>query len=113
MPHVLINGISIPATKGANLRNILLKNGFTPHNGASAILTCRGLGTCGPCAVQVTGRVSKITAIEKMRLGFPPHKPENNLRLACQCKILGDVTIIKHDGFWGQIPISPDTAIHP
>ncbi|PSJ71403.1 (2Fe-2S)-binding protein [Sphingobacteriales bacterium UPWRP_1] len=113
MPHIFINGITIPALKGANLRNVLLKNGLTPHNGNSAVFNCHGLGTCGTCAVQVTGRVSKMTAIEKLRLGFPPHKPENNLRLACQCKILGNVTIVKHDGFWGQTLISPDTTMHP
>lgn len=103
MLNIYFNGSCISAKKGSNLRSVLIKNGFTPHNGTSAMLNCRGLGTCGTCAVQVIGQVSEFTPIEKVRLGFAPHKPENKLRLACQCKVLGNVTVIKHGGFWGQM----------
>jgi ferredoxin len=43
-----------------------------------------------------------MTAFEKWRLSFPPHRSENGLRLACQCKVLSDLTITKHGGMWGS-----------
>ena len=52
--------------------------------------------------MKIKGEVSPLTAMEKWRLNFPSHKVENGLRLACQCSILSDLEIEKHDGFWGQ-----------
>ena len=48
-----------------------------------------------------------MTRIERLRLGFPPHKTnhsiENNLRLACQCNVLGDLKLEKLAGMWGNL----------
>ncbi|MFK7735909.1 MAG: 2Fe-2S iron-sulfur cluster-binding protein [Pirellulaceae bacterium] len=63
---------------------------------------CRGLGTCGTCAVRIEGSVSEMTSIERWRLSFPPHSHQNDLRLACQCKVEGDLAIEKFPGIWGQ-----------
>jgi hypothetical protein len=30
-----------------------MKRGISPHNGKSRLINCRGLGTCGTCAVEV------------------------------------------------------------
>jgi Na+-transporting NADH:ubiquinone oxidoreductase subunit NqrF len=65
-------------------------------------LNCRGHGSCGTCAVAVTGAVSEPTRRERLRLRVPPHDPDSGLRLACQARVLGDVRVEKHDGFWGQ-----------
>jgi hypothetical protein len=46
--------------------------------------------------------VSKQTSSERRRLSLPPHSPEDGLRLACQTRVQGDITVRKHDGFWGQ-----------
>ena len=46
-------GITITAVKGTLLRTALLQNGLTPHNGRAELINCRGLGTCGTCAVEV------------------------------------------------------------
>ena len=66
----------------------MLEAGVTPHNGRAALINCRGLGTCGTCAVEVQGPVEpqQWTAAERLRLHFPPHSPPGNqrLRLACQ-----------------------------
>ena len=35
-------------------------------------------------------------------MGGFPHRPESGLRLACQCSVLGDLKITKHDGLFGQ-----------
>jgi ferredoxin len=60
------------------------------------------MGTCGTCAVRITGPVSEPTAIEKLRMNWPPHQPEDGLRLACQCSVLGDIDVTKYEGLWGQ-----------
>jgi ferredoxin len=89
-------------SKNVNLRKAILQNELFPYNQLSKILNCRGLGTCGTCAVKIEGDVSDKTKIEKWRLNFPPHKETDSLRLACQCKILGDLKITKYYGFWGE-----------
>ncbi len=102
MPHLRVGSRTCEARPGETLRAALLRAGLSPYNGAAAVLNCRGLGTCGTCAVEVRGPVSPMTAVERWRLGFPPHRRENGLRLACQCRALGEVNVVKHPGFWGQ-----------
>lgn len=95
-------GREIAVREGANLRKALLKAGLSPYNGAAHQLNCRGLGTCGTCAVAIEGRVNEKTKIEKWRLNFPPHREERGLRLSCQVKVLGKLNLTKHEGFWGE-----------
>lgn len=95
-------GRAIPCEEGDRLRLVLLRAGVSPHNGQAQWLNCRGNGTCGTCAVQVEGPVSGMGPREKARLSFPPHTLAAGLRLACQARVLGDVTVTKHEGFWGQ-----------
>ena len=45
---------SIEVLEGELLRTSLLKGGITPHNSGSTYINCRGLGTCGTCAVKVS-----------------------------------------------------------
>jgi ferredoxin len=102
MPNVHYKGTVLECKTGAKLRNVLLKNGLTPHNDSSRYLNCRGLGTCGTCAVKITGHISKMQWREKQRLSFPPHHLSSGLRLACQTEVHGDVQVEKGEGFWGQ-----------
>ena len=102
MPKIRFKGKEIRCAKGQNLRSALQMFGLTPHNKQARMLNCKGLGTCGTCAVKIEGEVSEIGYLEKRRLNFPPHNLEDGLRLACQCKILGDVDVIKGEGFWGE-----------
>jgi ferredoxin len=102
MPIVTFQDIKMECMVGANLRKMLVKNGIGPYNGSAKMINCHGLGTCGTCAVEVLGDVSEMTQREQLRLSFPPHEGSTGLRLACQCSVLGDVTVRKHEGFWGQ-----------
>jgi ferredoxin len=102
MPIITFQNKKLVCESGENLRTILLRNQVPPYNGAAKLLNCHGLGTCGTCAVEIKGAVSQKTPVEKWRLNFPPHKEENDLRLACQCKVLGDLDVKKHEGFWGE-----------
>ena len=101
----------IDVKDGEILRSALLKRGVSPHNGNSRLINCRGLGTCGTCAVEITpaskgGIIPMERSVkENLRLSFPPHNSASqapNLRLACQVQICDDVTVVKRDGFWGQ-----------
>jgi ferredoxin len=91
------------AERGVNLRAALLSGGCSPHNDGASLVNCRGLGTCGTCAVEIVGPVSPPTRLEEARLRFPPHQGgPGRLRLACQVEALGDLQITKRAGFWGQ-----------
>mmetsp|Transcript_15859 Transcript_15859/g.28151 ORF Transcript_15859/g.28151 Transcript_15859/m.28151 type:complete len:207 (-) Transcript_15859:113-733(-) len=104
--NVTCRGVTFQARRGQLLRTALLEAGVSPHNGRSKLINCRGLSTCGTCAVRVEGAVSppEASTRERLRLNFPPHRPPANqyLRLACQVRLEGDVYVGKMDGFWGS-----------
>jgi ferredoxin len=116
MPNVEFAGASISVETGENLRSALMRAGLPLYNGAACLIHCRGIGTCGTCAVAVTSIdpsksvddcLSSPTRIEKARLAFPPHASGSDLRLACQCKVLDDIQVHKHAGLWGHRVASP------
>ena len=102
MVKVLAQGKTITCNQGRNLREVLLENGIDLYNGGSTVINCRGIGTCGTCAVEIVGEVSEATWRDKKRHSLPLHSPTRNLRLACQTQVLGDIRVTKFDGFWGQ-----------
>ncbi|MGK7922848.1 MAG: 2Fe-2S iron-sulfur cluster-binding protein [Trichodesmium sp.] len=102
MVKIQAAGKIITCAKGANLRQVLLKNGIDLYNGKASIINCRSLGTCGTCAVVIEGAVSPPEWREKARLSLPPHSPNSNKRLSCQVQVLEDIKVTKYDGFWGQ-----------
>jgi ferredoxin len=114
---------SISIQKGETLRTALMKRGISPHNGQSRLINCRGLGTCGTCAVEVKAlggaldmgaiQPKERTAMERIRLNFPPHGSEDqscDLRLACQIQVYEDVQVTKKSGFWGHSSSKGDLA---
>jgi ferredoxin len=102
MPIITTQGKTFACELGANLRQVLLDNGAEVYNGAANPINCHGLGTCGTCAIEVEGTVSEMGWREKARLSLPPHSLEKNRRLSCQIKVLDNLIVIKHQGFWGQ-----------
>ena len=102
MPTVKFSGRSIECLQGSNLRMVLLHARLPLYNDAARALNCRGRGVCGTCAVRLEGLVSEPTTAEAVRLKLPPLGGEAGLRLACQCKVLGDVTVTKLSGFFGS-----------
>ena len=105
------NALSFPVLHGETLRTASLRRGIaSPHNARANLINCRGLGTCGTCAVHIVeGTVDPPTqnAVETIRLQLPPHSNKggnrsNTLRLACQVQVIEDVTVEKRSGFWGQ-----------
>ncbi|SFC24281.1 2Fe-2S iron-sulfur cluster binding domain-containing protein [Halobiforma haloterrestris] len=108
MPTVYYRGERIECERGANLRDVLLETGLSPHNGMADTLNCGGHATCGTCAVRLEGDVSEPTAAERRRLSVPPLRGREGLRLACQTEVLGDLEVRKGEGFWGQREPSDD-----
>ena len=102
MPTVRFAGREVECPHGANLRVVLLRARLPLYTLVARAIHCRGRGACGTCAVRVLGPVSEPTDAELRRLRLPPHHPESGLRLACQCSVLGDVTVAKQDGLFGQ-----------
>ncbi|WP_331232952.1 2Fe-2S iron-sulfur cluster binding domain-containing protein [Natronorarus salvus] len=102
MPTVTFEGREVECAEGAVLRDVLIGSGASPHNGRTRYLNCHGMATCGTCAVEVEGAVSDRAGGEARRLSFPPHDTESGLRLSCQVRVEGDVTVRKYPGFWGQ-----------
>ncbi|WP_129117021.1 2Fe-2S iron-sulfur cluster-binding protein [Halegenticoccus tardaugens] len=102
MPTVTFRGKRIECEDDVVLRDALLAAGESPHNGRSKRLNCRGHATCGTCAVAVDGPVSEMGARERRRLSLPPHSLDSGLRLSCQTRVRGDLTVTKGGGFWGQ-----------
>jgi ferredoxin len=102
VPTVRFAGRSIECPHGANLRVVLLHARLPLYTRVARAIHCRGNGTCGTCAVRVDGPVSEPTPAERRRLRLPPHHPDSGLRLACQTNVLGDVTVTKYEGLFGQ-----------
>lgn len=102
MPRVAAQGKIMECDRGSNLRHVLIENGVELYNGKAKIINCMGIGTCGTCAVAVTGDVSEANWKDKARRSLPPHSPTANRRLACQTAVLGDVCVTKYGGFWGH-----------
>jgi ferredoxin len=55
---IVAQGKTIEYEHGANLRQVLLKNRVDLYNGSAKVINCRGIGSCGTCAVLVEGEVS-------------------------------------------------------
>ena len=93
---------ALQAERGTTLRTALLQAGVTPHNGRAALINCRGLGTCGTCAVQVKGAVEpgQWTQQERLRLHFPPHSPPGNLQLRLACQVRRHLSLACLLGGW-------------
>ena len=103
-------------TEGANLRDEARKAGVNLYPGLSRWLNCLGHGQCGTCKVLVKKGMENLSAkgvMEKINMTLHPLTMlasighENELRLACQCKVNGDCTIettpefnISGENFW-------------
>ena len=92
--------IDVPA--GSNLREAARKAGISVYKGLDRYLNCRGLGLCGTCRVLVKKGMENLSPRTLMeRINFNTHPltmfarigHEDEMRLSCQVKVLGDCTV--------------------
>jgi ferredoxin len=115
MPKVTIvnEKKDLEVAQGANLRQEVMKAGMELYKGPDRILNCRGFGLCGTCKVIVKDGMSNLSPKgikEKLRLALMPFATighEDDLRLACQVRVLGDCSIetkpalnLSGENFW-------------
>ena len=106
--------IEVPA--GSNLREEARKAGINIYPGSSKYLNCHGFGMCGTCKVLVKKGMENLSpksTVEKINMSMHPLTMlamighEDEMRLACQCKVNGDCTIettpsfnVSGENFW-------------
>jgi ferredoxin len=94
---------------GSNLRLVMLRVGVSPYEGVDRLINCRGHNFCGTCAVEIVeGQgASPRTQEEETTLGgslVVARVVAKNVRLACQTKVTGDMTVKSH-------PVRPLDAV--
>jgi ferredoxin len=109
---------TIEVPEGANLRREALRAGIELYPGIHRILNCHGFGQCGSCCVKVKKgkeNLSPQTFYERLRMilgmftSAARKGHEDELRLACRTRVLGDVEIetkpdlmnLYGERFWG------------
>ncbi len=87
MPKVTFTNTnqSVEVEEGQELRKVTQENGWPIPYG------CEN-GICGTCLVKAKGELNEPTETEQQTLKAMG-KADGEHRLACQCKIKGDVTI--------------------
>ena len=88
--------IQVPA--GANLRTEALRAGVQLYPGVHKLLNCHGLVQCGSCRVLITKgmeNTSRRGLLEsaRMAVSLAYIGNEKTMRLACQTKVNGDITV--------------------
>jgi ferredoxin len=86
---------------GANLRSMMLDLHLSPYTGIALITNCRGHNFCGTCAVEIVdgkgasprGQDEEATLAGNLAVA---RVVEKNVRLACQTRVLGDMTVKTH-----------------
>ncbi len=94
--------IEVPA--GTNLRKAALGAGIELYPGIHKHLNCRGLGQCASCRVLIKEgmeNTQRPNVLEKCRtaLGFFNIGCEDEVRLSCQTKVNGDISVYTQPEF--------------
>ena len=84
--------------EGTNLRQAAMAEGIQLYRGVHRYFNCHGFSLCGECRVYITKgmeNASPKTLLEKLRIGGSWFKlgHEDEVRLACQVKVLGDLEV--------------------
>ena len=88
--------IQVPA--GANLRKEALQAGVALYPGIHKVANCHGFGSCGTCRVLITKGMENtsprgILEAARMAVSLAYIGNESTMRLACQTKVNGDITV--------------------
>ena len=93
MPVVYLvkQACAVECPVGTNLRELCRQHGIDLYVFPNNIVNCRGNGLCGTCRVKVDHprALSARTAADERKCGWEG----DNYRLACQSKVLADVSV--------------------
>ena len=102
--HFRKENITFHCPEGTNLRQACLDAGIDVYPALGGLVSCRGKGFCGTCAVEVfTGKdgdekdASVLSPASKKELSFLKRlnpKLADRLRLSCQATVHGDMTVV-------------------
>ena len=93
------SGQTIECPMHTNLRDLAIQNDIDLYNGLAKYTNCEGNGLCGTCTVEV--RPHDAVSVKGAKEKFRFIQLKGNLRLSCQCKVLGDIEVTKHEGMFG------------
>ena len=95
--HFRKENVTVHAAEGANLRQVCLDYDIDPYPALGGMLSCRGKGMCGTCAVSIEeaeeGAVSAPGKREARFLKRLPAHLADQLRLSCCVEVTGDMTV--------------------
>lgn len=96
--------VEIDVDEGANLRRAAIQHGVQLYPGIFRTFNCHGLGQCAECRVLIPRgmeNTNKPNLIERVRgmLGFFRIGHEDDMRLACQTRVLGDIEVVTQPEF--------------
>ena len=97
--------LEVEVAEGANLREVARKAGVEIYPGINKVLNCLGNSSCGSCRVLVINGTVKNTStrtfLERMRfkLSYLNIGDEEELRLSCQTRVLGDIEVFTKPAF--------------
>ena len=88
----------IQVPEGANLRKEALAAGVALYPGIHTVANCHGFGSCGTCRVLITKGMENasprgILEAARMAVSLAYIGNESTMRLACQTKVKGDITV--------------------
>ena len=87
---------TIKAVEGETVREAAIRNKLSIYPHVFKALNCRGRGLCHACAIKiVSGNAEPKNKIESEQLA-KKLKKDPELRLACQVKVLDNMTIETH-----------------
>ena len=88
-------GKKVDCGQYANLRKVALLNDVPVYKGLDEKLNCQGNGLCGTCAVEVVEGTANLSPKNRReRYNLKLKGKSDNIRLSCQCQVLGDLVCI-------------------
>jgi ferredoxin len=99
--HFRKENITLHVEEGGNLRRACLDNGVDPYPLLGGLMSCRGKGFCGTCAVFVDEpeHLSPATKREARYLKKRGKDVDDGYRLSCQAEVCGALTVTTDPDF--------------
>lgn len=92
--HFRNEDVTVHVPTGTNLRKACLDSGIDPYPALGGLVSCRGKGFCGTCAVEVDEPEGLVAPAKREAKWIKKHAPKDvAIRLSCQAEVSGDVII--------------------